>query len=99
MTGLTLAVGAVLWWRNTIHPAKMPLTKPWDFSLYPGNILPPLWYLRGLTLTPSIERPHKLRRTPLLSGVALIWVTPQTHFVYLSQHMFFLNGCSTWACT
>jgi len=40
-----------------------------------------------------------LRRTPLLSGVALIWVTPQTHFVCLSQHMFFLNGCSTWACT
>ncbi|WP_158258669.1 cytochrome c oxidase assembly protein [Rhodopila globiformis] len=93
MTGLVLAVGTVLWWGDAVHPAEMPVFAPWDFSWieYLGIALPLLWYLRGLTLTPAAERPHGLRQTAFLAGVALIWVTLQTHFVYLSQHMFFLN--------
>jgi putative membrane protein len=93
LTGLVVAVGAVLWWATATYPAEMPVIAPWDFSWieYLGIALPLVWYLRGLTLTEPAERPHWLRRTAFLTGVALIYGTLQTHFVYLSQHMFFLN--------
>jgi putative membrane protein len=93
LAGLVLAVGAILWWATATYPAEMPVIAPWDFSWieYLGIALPLVWYLRGLTLTEPAERPHGLRRTAFLAGIALIYGTLQTHFVYLSQHMFFLN--------
>ena len=83
----------MLWWATATYPAEMPVIAPWDFSWieYLGIALPFAWYLRGLTLTAPAERPHWLRRTSFLAGIALIYGTLQTHFVYLSQHMFFLN--------
>jgi putative membrane protein len=91
--GGVVAVGAMLWWATATYPAEMPAIAPWDFSWieYLGIVLPLVWYLRGLTLTEPAERPHWLRRTAFLAGAALIYGTLQTHFVYLSQHMFFLN--------
>ena len=91
--GAVLALGAALWWATTTYPAEMPAIAPWDFSWieYLGIALPLVWYLRGLALTPTTDRPHILRRIAFLTGVALIYTTLQTHFVYLSQHMFFLN--------
>ncbi len=83
----------MLWWGCAFYPAEMPVIAPWDFSWieYLGIALPLVWYLRGLTVTQRERRPHWLRRMAFLTGVALIWGTLQTHFVYLSQHMFFLN--------
>lgn len=93
LTGSVLASGVVLWWASATYPAEMPVIAPWDFSwiAYLGIVLPLVWYLRGLALTGKADRPHGLRRSAFLSGVALIYITLQTHFVYLSQHMFFIN--------
>jgi putative membrane protein len=93
LAGMVVAVGFVLWWASATYPAEMPVITPWDFSWieYLGITLPFVWYLRGLKLTEPAARPHWLRRTAFLAGVALIYGTLQTHFVYLSQHMFFLN--------
>jgi putative membrane protein len=93
LAGLVLAAGGFLWWGCTIYPAEMPVVAPWDFSWieYLGIVFPLIWYLRGLTLTHVAQRPHGLRRAAFLGGVGLIYATLQTHFVYLSQHMFFLN--------
>lgn len=90
---MVLAAGAVLWWATTTYPAEMPVIAPWDFSWieYLGIAFPLVWYLRGLALTPPDARPHLLRQTAFLAGLGLIEVTLQTHFVYLAQHMFFLN--------
>ncbi len=85
--------GATLWWCAATWPAEMPVFAPWDFSwiAYFGIALPLVWYLRGLFLTPAEDRPHPLRRLAFLTGMALIYVTLQTRFVYLAQHMFFIN--------
>jgi putative membrane protein len=93
LAGFVMAVGAALWWGSATYPAEMPAIAPWDFSWieYLGIVLPLAWYLRGLVLTLAAERPHWLRRTAFLTGTGLIYGTLQTHFVYLSQHMFFLN--------
>ncbi|WP_158929171.1 cytochrome c oxidase assembly protein [Acidisphaera sp. S103] len=93
LAGFVVAVGAVLWWGSATYPAEMPAIAPWDFSWieYLGIVLPLAWYLRGLVLTEPAARPHWLRRTSFLIGIGLIYGAMQTHFVYLSQHMFFLN--------
>ena len=93
LAALVLATGGVLWWTSGTYPAEMPSIAPWDFSWieFLGIAFPLVWYLRGLALTQAADRPHWLRQTSFLTGVALIYATLQTHFVYLSQHMFFLN--------
>jgi putative membrane protein len=93
LAGLVLAFGCLLWWSSATYPAEMPVVAPWDFSWieYLGIVFPLTWYMRGLTLTQPADRPHWLRRTAFLAGIALIYGALQTHFVYLSQHMFFIN--------
>jgi putative membrane protein len=93
VSGAVLVLGAVLWWLSAAYPAEMPVFAPWDFSWieYLAIALPLAWYVRGLTLTEAADRPHGLRQTAFLAGIALIYGTLLTHFVYLSQHMFFLN--------
>jgi putative membrane protein len=93
LAGFVVAVGAVLWWGCTTYPAEMPAIAPWDFSWieYLGIVLPLAWYLRGLVLTEPAARPHWVRRICFLIGTGLIYGAMQTRFVYLSQHMFFLN--------
>jgi putative membrane protein len=90
LAGVVL-LGGVMWWGSATYPAEMPAFAPWDFSWieYLGIVLPLVWYLHGLTQNTS--RPHPLRQIAFVTGVGLIYVTLQTHFVYLSQHMFFLN--------
>jgi putative membrane protein len=93
LSAIVVAAGAMLWWACATYPAEMPVIAPWDFSWieYLGIALPLAWYFRGLTLTRAADRPHWLRRAAFLAGIVLIYGTLQTHFVYLSQHMFFLN--------
>ena len=49
-----LAVGAVLWWLSSSHPALLPFWMPWDFSPteYLATALVLLWFCRGLALAP-----------------------------------------------
>ena len=66
---------------------------PWEFSpaalaLCAGSA----WlYLRGLTRTPRAERPHGARTLAFLLGWGLVYFVMQTHYDYLSQHMFFVH--------
>lgn len=88
-----VALGGVLWWLSTDHPALLPFWAPWDFSPpeYLATALTLFWFWRGLTLTAPVERPPVWRRVAFLLGLGLIYGVLQTHFEYWSQHMFFLN--------
>lgn len=90
---LVIATGGVIAWLSDRYPADMPFFLPWDFFWidYLCIVLPLIWYLRGLWLTPAGQRPHILRRVAFLTGVALIYAMTQTRYVYFAQHMFFLN--------
>ena len=82
LTTAVMAVGAVLWWSSATYPAELPLVAPWDFSWieYLGIAFPLIWYLRGLSLTNRLSRPHWLRQTAFLAGVALIYGTLSWHY-------------------
>ena len=88
-----LAVGAVLWWLSSSHPALLPFWMPWDFSPteYLATALVLLWFCRGLALARSGEGPAIWRRAAFLIGLALIYAVLQTRFDYWAQHMFFLH--------
>ena len=88
-----LLTGGVLSWASATHPATIPAWAPWDFS-WPifGALAAALWwYARGLTRTPAAARPAGWRQACFLAGMLLLYTVLQTRFVYLSQHMFFLN--------
>jgi putative membrane protein len=74
-------------------PAHLPYIFPFIFNapvfLGTGFIL--LWYFRGMARTPAAEQPGKTRKIFFLAGIASIYFVLQTHFEYLTQHMFFLN--------
>jgi putative membrane protein len=76
-----------------LFPAYLPYIFPFIFNapvfLGTGFIL--LWYFRGLSRTPHAERPGRTRQIFFLAGIAAIYFVLQTHFEYLTQHMFFLN--------
>jgi putative membrane protein len=74
-------------------PAALPYVLPFIFNapVFYGVWFAVLWYARGLVRTPEAERPRLWRRCSYFSGLALIYFVLQTHFEYLSQHMFFLD--------
>jgi putative membrane protein len=76
-----------------IIPARLPYVFPFIFNapVFLGCWLTLLWYLRGLRRMPATARPGKLRQGFFLAGLAGIYFVLQTHFEYVSQHMFFLN--------
>jgi len=90
---LLVAGGLLVWWLCARFPAELPPFAPWEFSLveFLGTLLPALWYVRGLLRAPAAERPGRARQVAFLGGVGIIYAVLQTHFVYLAQHMFFLN--------
>jgi putative membrane protein len=93
LASFVVLVGATLWWTSEMWPAHMPAFLPWDFFWvdYLCLALPLVWYLRGLSLTPREEWPHPFRIVSFLSGIVVIYAVTETRFVYLAQHMFFLN--------
>lgn len=93
LAALVVLIGAALWWASENFPADMPVFLPWDFFWvdYLCIALPFAWYIRGLALTPPKQRPHWARQLAFFLGMALIWTVTETRFVYLAQHMFFLN--------
>ncbi|MGA8050305.1 MAG: cytochrome c oxidase assembly protein [Burkholderiales bacterium] len=66
---------------------------PWEFSppalvLCAGAVL---LYARGLKRAPRAERPGVGRNAAFFGGWVLIYFVMQTHWDYLSQHMFFIH--------
>ncbi len=74
-------------------PAHLPYLFPFIFNapVFLGCWLMLLWYLRGMARTPDEDKPGRVRQVFFVSGIALIYFVLQTHFEYVSQHMFFLN--------
>lgn len=93
VTAPIVLIGALLWWGSETWPAEMPVFLPWDFSWidFLGTTAPVAWYLRGLHLTAPPARPPALRIIAFLTGMTLLYTVTQTQFVYLAQHMFFIN--------
>jgi putative membrane protein len=74
-------------------PAHLPYIFPFIFNApeFVGCWLVLLWYARGMARMAPALRPGRWRQAFFLTGLALIYFVLQTHFEYLSQHMFFLN--------
>jgi putative membrane protein len=66
---------------------------PWEFSAAALLLCSCaiVWYGGHLATTPPIQRPRLGRRLAFFTGWALIYFVMQTHFDYLSQHMFFIH--------
>jgi putative membrane protein len=76
-----------------LFPAHLPYIFPFIFNapVFLGTSFILLWYFRGLSRTPKAEHPGKTRQIFFLAGIASIYFVLQTHFEYLTQHMFFIN--------
>ncbi|HEX4927193.1 MAG TPA: cytochrome c oxidase assembly protein [Burkholderiales bacterium] len=66
---------------------------PWEFSpaafaLCVGAVA---WYAHRIATLPAAQRPGFGRRASFVAGWAAIYFVMQTHFDYLSQHMFFIH--------
>lgn len=87
------SVGAVLSWWCQAHPATLPVWAPWDFSWkeFLATAATLWWFGRGLTRSLPSERPAAWRQACFLLGLLVLYGVLQTRFLYLSQHMFFLN--------
>jgi putative membrane protein len=74
-------------------PAQLPYVFPFVFNapVFLGCWLTLIWYRRGMARIPAAEQPGRVRKAFFLVGLAAIYFVLQTHYEYLSQHMFFLN--------
>ena len=88
-----LGVALVLWWLCKWHPSLLPFWTPWEFSWaqFLTIALTVCWYLHGLTLAATADRPSIARQLSFLAGMVVIYTMVQTRFEYLAEHMFFLN--------
>ncbi|HQT46452.1 MAG: hypothetical protein B7X08_03415 [Acidocella sp. 20-63-7] len=75
------------------YPAHLPYFFPFIFNPveFLGCWFVLRWYLRGLGRITPERRPGRVRQSFFLAGLAAIYFVLQTHFEYISQHMFFLN--------
>jgi len=74
-------------------PAHLPYLFPFVFNpiVFIGCWLVALWYWRGMRLVAHEARPSRVRQWFFVFGLASIYFVLQTHFEYVSQHMFCLN--------
>lgn len=74
-------------------PAHLPYLFPFVFNapVFLGSWFMLLWYLRGMARIAPEKKPGRLRQWFFLLGLGSIYFVLQTHFEYISQHMFFLN--------
>ena len=88
-----IGLGALVDWASTSHPAAMPIWMPYDFSWFAwlGTWLFVWWYLRGVSLLPRSDRPHRWQQVSFVLGMVLIYAVLQTRYLYLAEHEFFLN--------
>lgn len=75
------------------YPAHLPFFFPFIFNapVFLGTWFTLLWYFRGLRRVSAGQRPGGFRQGCFLIGVLAIYAVLQTHFEYLSQHLFSLN--------
>jgi len=74
-------------------PAHLPYIFPFVFNapVFIGCWLVALWYWRGIRLVAPEARPGLVRQWFFVAGLGSIYFVLQTHFEYVSQHMFCLN--------
>lgn len=74
-------------------PAHLPYVFPFVFNpfIFLGCWFLLLWYWRGMRRVAAELRPGWGRQAAFLAGLAGIYFVLQTHFEYVSQHMFCLN--------
>jgi putative membrane protein len=90
---LILLAGITLDLLCRFFPADLPYIFPFIFNApeFFGTAFLLLWYFRGMARLPAAERPGRVRQSFFLVGIGLIYFVLQTHYEYISQHMFFLN--------
>jgi putative membrane protein len=91
--GLILLAAAIIGLLCRFWPAHLPYIFPFVFNplVFIGCWFVALWYWRGMKRTPPEARPGRLRQGFFIAGIAGIYFVLQTHFEYVSQHMFCLN--------
>ncbi len=74
-------------------PAQLPYIFPFVFNapVFLGSWLVCIWYLRGMARIAPAQKPGRVRQWFFLGGLGGIYFVLQTHFEYVSQHMFCLN--------
>jgi putative membrane protein len=74
-------------------PAHLPYFFPFIFNapVFLGFWFLVLWYVRGMRRIAVEKKPGRVRQAFFLAGIASVYFVLQTHFEYVSQHMFFLN--------
>ena len=76
-----------------LAPAHLPYIFPFVFNplIFIGCWFVLLWYWRGIKRLPPEQKPGRVRQIFFVAGLASIYFVLQTHFEYVSQHMFCLN--------
>ncbi|HEX3811125.1 MAG TPA: cytochrome c oxidase assembly protein [Rhizomicrobium sp.] len=88
-----LLVGAALYAVCRFFPADLPWWMPWEFSwpVYLSTVLALGWFWRGLARLEKSQRPPLWRNIAFVLGVVSTYAVMQTHYDYLSQHLFFFH--------
>jgi putative membrane protein len=91
--GALLLVGAVIDLLCRYVPSELPFWLPWEFSwpVFVATALALAWYLKGLRVLESSERPALWRVVSFVLGVLSFYAVLQTHVDYLAQHMFYVH--------
>lgn len=91
--GVLLAAGAFLYVLCRFFPADLPMWMPWSFSwpIFLAMALGLAWFAIGWTRLAKPERPPLWRCISYIAGVVSTYAVVQTHYDYLSQHMFFFH--------
>jgi putative membrane protein len=88
-----LLLGAALYFVCRYFPADLPVWMPWEFSwpIYLACVLALAWFAIGWRRLAAAKRPPLWRGASFVLGVVSIYAVVQTHYDYLSQHMFFFH--------
>lgn len=91
--GGLLALGTVFYVLCRFFPADLPVWMPWSFSwpIFLATTLGLSWFVLGWRRLAKSERPPAWRSISYVAGVVSIYAVVQTHYDYLSQHMFFFH--------
>ena len=88
-----LTAGGMIQTVCDLWPSRMPAFMPWEFSwlAFLSTGLSLWWFFRGRQYLERDSRPARWRCVCFVLGVTLIYIVLNTHYLYLAEHMFFLN--------
>ncbi|MBI1214219.1 MAG: cytochrome c oxidase assembly protein [Alphaproteobacteria bacterium] len=77
----------------TLYPSRLPAFMPWEFSwpMFLGTGFSLWWFFRGRARLAEAQKPSGFRTGCFVLGAGSIYFVLQTHYLYLAEHMFFLN--------